>query len=244
MRKENRIKLKAVLILVIGILLFSSLVSGASLFNYQSNQYIQTNGEEVFDREMCESGRDFIIQITPLGCTPAVVRSDLLEEQDVSVYCQLSAIKLNPLADIESVSRISFSGNNSRYISGISFYPARAALGLSEGTNSPFLGNIGYVAITLKKQKNESSMPDFVSGNSRYGFWNKKGYLRAEYIGSNDATISVYNTDLRKISSLTLGEGETSQEISIQGFDYCDGGLQLKLEELEFPATKARLKIN
>ena len=50
-----------------------------------------------FDSSMCQEGQDFVIQIAPFGCEPAVVRSDLLEEQNVPVFCQLAATKINPL---------------------------------------------------------------------------------------------------------------------------------------------------
>ena len=40
-----------------------------------------------FEESMCAEGTDFIIQVAPFGCTPAVVRSDLLEDQDVAVFC-------------------------------------------------------------------------------------------------------------------------------------------------------------
>src|SRR3990172_8072098 len=34
----------------------------------------QTPGQ--FDRSMCEAGQDFVLHISPFGCSPAVVRSD------------------------------------------------------------------------------------------------------------------------------------------------------------------------
>ena len=32
----------------------------------------------LFNREMCQAGQDFILQVDPRGCSPSVVRSDLL----------------------------------------------------------------------------------------------------------------------------------------------------------------------
>ena len=60
----------------------------------------------IFNQDMCKKGQDFILQVSPFGCTPSVVRSDLLEEQNVPVYCQISATQINPLIDIESIRHI------------------------------------------------------------------------------------------------------------------------------------------
>ena len=116
---------------------------------------------------MCQQGQDFVLQISPTGCTPAVVRSDLLSQQDVPVFCPLAATQINPLINVNSISSISFTGNYSQYVNSIGFYPAQAALNLNGQTqnNYPVLSNIGYVVIDLKQMPNESSMPDFVSGN-------------------------------------------------------------------------------
>ena len=44
-------------------------------------------------KSMCQQGTDFIIQISPLSCTPTVVRSDLLAEENVNVFCKMTGIK-------------------------------------------------------------------------------------------------------------------------------------------------------
>ncbi|MFH1365277.1 MAG: transglycosylase SLT domain-containing protein [archaeon] len=242
-----------------------------------------SGGQWVPDRTMCEAGQDFAVQIPPFGCEPAVVRSDLLEEQNTPIFCQLSATKMNPLISIDAIESISFSGKQlPPEISGVGFFPAQAALGVSSKLNtpslsSPILNNIGYAVIVLKKQPNESAMPDVVSGNltatlkydiknaygigearfylpeisdgalwervmSQYGFWNGKGYLRADAVSSEDARISLYvnNNSLKTIS---LDKGETSNEIFLPGFD-CFVGVKLKLEDLTAPNRRAILSIN
>src|SRR3989339_498812 len=113
----------------------------------------------------CQAGQDFALQIAPFGCTPAVVRSDLLEEQNVPVFCQIAATKINPLIKVEAIESLSFSGKYPKEVSGVGFHPAKAALGVKGDLNSPVLNNIGYAVIVLRKQPNESSMPDFVEGN-------------------------------------------------------------------------------
>lgn len=227
--------------------------------------------------EDCESGQDFLVQIAPFGCTPAVVRSDLLEEQDVPVFCQLAATKLNPLIDIKAIKNIDFIGKYPEGVREIAFHPAQGALGIQNYLNSPVLNNIGYAVIVLEKNANASAMQDFIQGNmtakiwydienaygigrvnfylpeltdeewneeyKRFGFWNGKGYVRAESIRDNDqATIGVYN-GIDKIAEVNLEKGETSRKVNLPGFD-CLAGLQIKLEKLDAPDTRARLNVN
>ncbi len=138
---------------------------GANSFSYLGAQGV--NPFPIFSGNQCGAGQDFIVQIAPFGCTPAVVRSDLLEEQNVPVFCQLSATKLNPLVNVKAIDTLSFSGNYPPEVAGIGFHPANAALKSTSATllGSPILQNIGYAVIVLKQQPNESAMPDFVSGN-------------------------------------------------------------------------------
>ena len=250
---------------------------GISSYSYLGKQGVSF---PVFDDELCKSGQDFIVQISPLGCTPSVVRSDLLEEQNVPVFCPLIATKLNPLIDVEAIDYISFSPRGyTKEVAGVGFHPARAALRGNYKTllNSPVLENIGYAVIVLKKQKNESAMPDWVQGNltakirydiknafgvgkavyylpelddtewvlnyKQYGFWQGRGFLRAEDIDKDSAFISIYSDKNNKVSGVRLKKGETSREIYIPGF-YCFGGMQLKLHDLDVPDRRAKLNVN
>lgn len=272
--KKNLIKKEiAFFLFAIFLINFSSAAYTSS--NPQLTQYPQQNSAAA--NTLCNSGTDFLVQIAPLGCEPLVVRSDLLEEQNVPVYCKLAATKINPLIDVKVINNIAFTGDFSKQVSGVSFHPAGAALGTNTQMNSPLLNNIGYAVITLKQQKNESSMPDFVYGNltanlkydiktslgigtadfylpelndedwqakyNQYEFWNGKGYLRADSIGTDAAKISFYDKNLRVISSVNLKKGETSGKIAFPGFD-CLGGLSLKLDSLDNPGKRARLRIN
>jgi len=286
--------------ILVGIVFMIFLASFASAF---SNPQITRPGASTFsslggtsfpsfDDSMCEAGQDFIVQISPLGCEPSVIRSDLLEEQNIPVFCQLMATKINPLIEVDAIDSISFerqtpskslfsklqSSASQDIVSGVGFYPARAAV-KSQKTllNSPVLENIGYVVIVLGKQKNESAMPDWVEGNltakisydiknafgvgsaeyylpqmddsqweqnyKQYGFWQARGFLRAEEIDENSATISVYRDKEHKSATVTLEEGKTSREVRLPGF-YCMGGMQLRLNSLENPATRAKFDIN
>lgn len=292
------------ILLLIGIVFALSLIS-AQVFSGASNTYSRSftsysptfvpfQGDlqfPLFDRSMCEAGQDFILQVDPLGCEPSVVRSDLLEDQNVPVFCPIVATQLNPLIDIEAINDIifSFSGPKPKEVVGISYVPARAALGrYGAQLNQPVLNNIGYVVIVLKRQRNSSAMPEFILGNltarirydiknafgvgranfylpelsdeqwennfRQYGFWDGRGYLRAEGIDNLGAAISIYSDRetygsgrsgvKRKLQTVNLRVGEISREIFMPGFNYCLGTMQIKLNGLENPDTRVKLRIN
>ena len=239
---------------------------------------IELDNEEEFDKSQCESGKDFLVQLKPFSCAPAIVRSDLLEEQNVNVYCQMGATQINPLVDVKGIENIYLSGDFPKDVANVKFYPARAALGSKTKPNSPVLDNIGYAVITLRRNPNESSMPEFVEGNltarlnydaeevfglgrtsfhlpqlteeqweekfKAYGFWAGKGYLRIENVETDRAEVSVYDKNLRRISTSKLKEGETSRPITIPEFNFCAGDMRIKLDDLEDPDTRAKLRIN
>ena len=59
----------------------------------------------------CQARQDVLLQIAPAGCQPAVVRSDLLAQQNVPVFCQIDALKINPVLDIKNIRNIRFTGS-------------------------------------------------------------------------------------------------------------------------------------
>lgn len=139
-----------------------ALTSGIS--GYGSTQSLK------FDKSMCgEGGEDLLVQIVPFGCIPSVVRSDLLEEQDYQVLCQLGATQINPLIDIEAIDYMTITGQYPKEVRGVGYFPSQAALGIVTSKelelSSPILSNLGYAVITLRQQPNESAMPSYVQGN-------------------------------------------------------------------------------
>lgn len=117
------------------------------------------------DETKCYGRQDFIVQVAPAGCQPAVVRSDLLEEQNVPVFCQLDAIKLNPLIEAKAIDRIipSVSGEYPPELAGVGYYPAQAALRSYDNLlGSPLINNVGYLVVLLKRNPSEKNMPDSV----------------------------------------------------------------------------------
>lgn len=114
----------------------------------------------------CNATTDFVIGIPPGGCSPMVVRSDLLEEQNVPVFCQLYAIQVNPLIKVSSIKSISFKGDYPEGVRSIVFHPARAAVkSYTTLLGDPVINNIGYVVIILKQEKVEKNMPEWIAGN-------------------------------------------------------------------------------
>ena len=132
--------------------------SGFSYQNLISGINAPENEEEFYD---------LMVTILPGGCKPMIVRSDLLEEQNVPVFCELTAVKINPGVDISKIARISVKNWESNpYISGVGFYPARAAIrSTSTLTGSPVANNIGYAVIVLKRTETENAMPSNITAN-------------------------------------------------------------------------------
>lgn len=121
------------------------------------------------------TGMDFLVVLEPDACSPAPVRSDLLEEQEVPVMCRLTGIKINPLIQVPYIKTIVVGiENKSSEVSYVSFYPARTALTqsylLSQPSSgfegSPTMNNLGYLWIQLARQPVESKMPEKVTVNA------------------------------------------------------------------------------
>ncbi|MBT4375930.1 transglycosylase SLT domain-containing protein [archaeon] len=284
------------LFLIGGIFIFSLLllafVSSYTLSNARITEtalpgsFLSDFAGSGFNQSMCMEGQDFIIQMAPLGCTPTVVRSDLLEENDVPVFCEVKAIKINPLIEVSAVNSISFGDQTSQDIRSVGFHVNRVALQDKNRINSFIDNSLGYATIILRQQPNESAMPEFVEGNltarikydlknafgirknyfylpeltdeqfqankNQYSFWERKGYVRAEGVSDDSATIVVYSDTLqsplvgdnqRRLGAFNLREGETSSKVFLPGFD-CLASFQIKLDEVDAPDTRARLRIN
>ncbi|MEK6890140.1 MAG: hypothetical protein AABX35_03040 [Nanoarchaeota archaeon] len=138
------------------------------------------------DKASCEGREDFILQVSPGGCQPAVVRSDLLEDQNVPVFCQVDALQINPLIDVKEIRNIRFSGKYPDNVAGVGFHPAKAALRTNDILlGSPVINNIGYVVVVLKRVQNESSIKDVLNMNLTaqldYQAGNAYGIGKSEY---------------------------------------------------------------
>lgn len=136
--------------------------------NYQtySSQYASTYWPALSNPDKCEAKTDFYMMIRPGGCTPRVVRSDLLEEQNVPVFCKVDIIKINPLIDISEIKSVKFSGNAGSNVAGVSFHPNREAIYSQKGLlDNPLINDVGYVVVVLKSIQSEKDMPASIKVN-------------------------------------------------------------------------------
>jgi len=262
---------------------FGILTSGYTISNYDysgsmvtSNAYYSTG----LDYEDCAGGSDFLIQIEPFSCKPIVVTSDLLEEEPVTIYCKVIATQVNPFIDVDTITRIRITGDYSRDVQSVGYFPSEAALGYwyDGSLDNLALNDLGYVAITLRQNPNESSMPDFVEGEltarltydiensfgignaqfylpvlndnefedntEKYSFWDGRGYARALSVDGESATIALYTSSFQRIGSVQLEKGEVSNELYISNMNPCLATMKVRLNDLEEPDTRVKLKVN
>ena len=167
--------------------LYSNSYSRPSFGTYYSSENINTYWPILGDREQCDARQDILLQIAPFGCQPAVVRSDLLAEQNVPVFCQIDALQVNPLIDLQEIRNIRFTGNYPKEVSGTGFHPARAALRTRDKLlGDPLINNIGYVVVVLKRNPVEKDLPELINMTLQaqidYRAGNAYGIGRTEFI--------------------------------------------------------------
>lgn len=193
---------------------------------YYSSSQIQDYWPILQERADCEARQDLMIQVAPLGCQPSVVRSDLIAEQNVPVFCQLDALRLNPLIDIKQLRSISFSGKYPSSVVGVGFHPAQAALrSSSQLLGSPELNNIGYAVVVLKRQANESALPSLVNFTLQ---------AKVDYYAGNTLGIGTTSFLLREVS-----DDEWKSERNRQSF--LQGKFFVRLDDVD--AQNARVAI-
>jgi len=154
---------------------------------YYSSSQIRDYWPVLNDKDSCTARQDVLLQVSPVGCQPAVVRSDLLAEQNVPVFCQIDALEINPLVNIEEIKNIRFTGKYPAEVVGAGFHPALAALRTRDKLlGDPLASNVGYVVVVLKKTEREDDLPDFVSlnlsGQLEYETGNAFGIGRSEFV--------------------------------------------------------------
>src|SRR3989344_8214775 len=84
---------------------------------------------------------------------------------------------------------------------------------------------------------------------NRYEFWQVKGFLRAEDMEENSATITLYQgkdnvlESVRLTTGTTGSGGESSRDLYLPGF-YCLAKLNVKLLGIQNPDTIAKIKVD
>ena len=96
--------------------------------NYYSASNIKTYWPILDEEVQCRARKDILLNVRPGGCQPSVVRSDLLAEQNVPVFCKIDALEVNPLIDIKKIRNIRFKGEYPKEVLNAGFHPLRAAL--------------------------------------------------------------------------------------------------------------------
>lgn len=177
-----------------GVSSFSSSTTASSITRQPQPTFQSFYGSETStywpilgDRATCQARTDLLLNVAPAGCSPTVVRSDLLAEQNVPVFCQIDAFEINPLVDVTQVRGIRFVGDTPPEVAGIGFHPARAALRSRETLlGAPLVNNIGYVVVVLKRQPIEAELPDFInltlSAAIQYDSGNSLGVGSSEFL--------------------------------------------------------------
>ncbi len=282
--KPDKSKLKMIsLALLISILS----ISLSYAYEYTPFQYYGSDAGYYFpsySTQDCvnESRQDFIIEIPAGGCSPSVIRSDLLEEQNVPVFCRITGYKMNPLIEIPYIKNIQpvyQQGSAPNSIAGMTFHPYRAALRSSYSSliGTPLDNELGYVVVVLKKQPFESKIPDYYNLNltarieysltesfgvgqnelllpeisdeefkteyQSYSFWYGKGYARATNIQENSARISLYTSSDKSFATFDISKGGTPKKSYLPGM-YCSAGLEVELQEIVSPQTKAIIMVD
>ena len=175
-KMKNKIRMVLIVLTLLSLsFLFISKVSAADITPYS---YYGEDAGYFFPSislDDCSKGegQDFLVQIMPGSCQPIVVRSDLLEEQNVPVFCRLIGVKLNPLIEVPRIKSIILSPKTEKNIVGTTFHPYRMQTSYGSGILSPFSSatgspawdNLGYLVVVLKSQPVEAKMSEFVEEN-------------------------------------------------------------------------------
>ncbi|PIU75867.1 hypothetical protein COS75_01785, partial [Candidatus Pacearchaeota archaeon CG06_land_8_20_14_3_00_35_12] len=211
MKKEHTTKILLILLLV-GMLAGMSASFAIAQDETTSNEFPSYLFGGATQEDLCKSEQDFFVMIEPGSCEPAVVRSDLLEEQNVPVFCKLIGLKINPLIQVPYIDKIIPVGFKSTdQITGINFYPARKYASGEIGFNTsgaPGFENLGWLVVNLKKQPIESKMPQNVNLN-----------LSTKIYYDYQKSFGVFDTE----KALPIFENEDDFENNIQDYAFWGG---------------------
>lgn len=172
----------AILIFLLGGVFAATTFGGSSgSYSYSSAQYTQPGLFSVaqspsnfyslypqYDSSVCQASQDFVLIIPPGGCSPPVVRSDLLAEQNVNVFCKIQAVQINPSIRPEIIRAIvpNFVGSPPDGVIGVDYYRPKYVGQTGVNQNEfPWFDNVGYVVIKLQRQPDERNVSNFIQGN-------------------------------------------------------------------------------
>ncbi|MEM2707458.1 MAG: hypothetical protein QXQ30_00010 [Candidatus Pacearchaeota archaeon] len=183
--------MKKIIILILFIFLTNFCYAQNYYYFTPSNIY-KEDYEKFFSQQAlsfaCNQTKNFIVYIDPLeGCQPNIIRSDLLEDQPVLVFCKIKAINLNPLLDniyIKSVS-IATPYKSSNIVGGVIYHSPYIGekllsrylwdeYGYKRGIAS--FDNLGYAVVMLNPVP-ESKMPERIDINATARILYSAGFI-------------------------------------------------------------------
>ncbi len=213
--------------LILGTLLIGTASAAtATIVQYQSNPSVRSlYGADVNtywpildNPSECNERQDILLNIAPLGCEPVVVRSDILAEQNVPVFCQIHGLNINPLLDIKGLRNIRFTGQYPPEVAGVGFHPAQAALKSRETLlGDPLASNLGYAVVVLKQNADEESLPEFVDVNLS---------AQINYVAGNAFGIGKYDFKLKR-------QNDEEWELDKEKQSFWNGRYSIRLTDVE-----------
>lgn len=223
MKQLKTDKINGFILVSLFVILISSFTSAAIIVD--QGKSISDSLSLTLDRTSCENNNDLLVEVPYLSCTPQIVRSDLLEEQDVDVYCPLFASSLNPFLTVGSFEGVDFSGSYDSNIRGVGFVKnsGYSSKGISVSSLET-AQRIGYATLRIKKQPNESAMPDFVEANLS---------ARIHYTPEHSQDYQTQQFILRKLNDYESGLKENG---------FWDDTLNIQVESVN--SQKARIILN
>ena len=236
----------------------SGIISAVSSFSYSPSIQYQTPGSYesysqinsrtywpiLENKDNCEAATDFLMFIRPGSCNPIIVRSDLLEEQNVPIFCKVDIIKLNPLIDVSEIKSVKFQGQFGKYVAGVSFHPNREAIyQQGEILNNPLINDVGYVVVLLKRIPSEKDMPDSVrvnlTGVLRYDAKSFLGTGKSAYYLEEDSTWEQNYKDYSILKGKAYLRLDSISEDSIRVSVYQDKDTRMNSFELKKGASSS-----
>jgi len=231
-----------------------------------------------------EYGEDLIIEA--LEYQPTIVRSSLLEENNVEVRVKLGAAR-STFIDIPKIKRVSVkvlkvrdAGRINTSLSGTSDEMFDLLSGTPRFVRNPkaTVDDLGYVRVKLKKVEEESKVPDkididlraeieyeaertelvfgdiasfslneenedlFMANRDEREFWNGQYYVRVSRIGDKYVNVVFYDSDLRRLRTVSAPVGGVSSAFRIdnEDFEY----VRVKVEGVEDYRTKVKFDVN
>jgi len=231
--KIEKMKTVAMILVALPVILF--LVSNVIAADTTPYSYYGANAQIFFptiSEDQCASGegQDFIVQIAPGSCEPTVVRSDLLAEQNVPVFCRLIGFKINPLIEVPTIKSIKLMGQAAKTITGTAVYhPYRAQYGgVTQTVSSPLWDNLGYIVVSLKNQPVESKIPEFIEENLT---------ARIEYNMENSFGVSLNQRNLKEMS-------DSQWKASYSDFSFWQGKGYVRASEIKADSAKISVYSN